>query len=62
MLMKNHKDRRIDYMVLNNTEKSNKTNTTGCKPWKKALSVLLSIIIAFGTFVTITFGFKIGSA
>ena len=43
-------------MVLNNTEKSNKTNTTGCKPWKKALSVLLSIIIAFGTFVTITFG------
>lgn len=37
-------------------EKLNKTNTTGCKPWKKALSVLLSIIIAFGTFVTITFG------
>lgn len=43
-------------MVLNNTEKSNKTNTTGCKPLKKALSVLLSIIIAFGTFVTIIFG------
>ena len=37
-------------------EELNKTNTIGCKPWKKALSVLLSIIIAFGTFVTITFG------
>lgn len=37
-------------------EELNKTNTTGCKPWKKVLSVLLSIIIAFGTFVTITFG------
>ena len=33
-----------------------KTDTIGCKPWKKALSVLLSIIIAFGTFITITFG------
>ena len=37
-------------------EELNKTITTGCKPWKKVLSVLLSIIIAFGTFVTITFG------
>ena len=37
-------------------EELNTTNTTGCKPWKKVLSVLLSIIIAFGTFVTITFG------
>ncbi len=37
-------------------EELNTTNTTGCKPWKKVLSVLLSTIIAFGTFVTITFG------
>ena len=37
-------------------EELNEAITTGCKPWKKVLSVLLSIIIAFGTFVTITFG------
>ena len=31
-------------------------NITGHKPWKKVLCIILSIIIAFGTFVTITFG------
>ena len=31
-------------------------NTTGHKPWKKALCVLLSAIIAFGTFVALTVG------
>lgn len=55
-MMKNHKDKRSDYMVLNDAENLCKTDTNGYKPWKKALSVLLSIIIAFGTFVTIAFG------
>lgn len=31
-------------------------NITEHKPWKKVLCIILSIIIAFGTFVTITFG------
>lgn len=31
-------------------------NTTRHKPWKKALCVLLSAIIAFGTFVALTVG------
>lgn len=33
-----------------------KINTTLQKPWKKALCVLLSLIIAFGTFVALTVG------
>ena len=31
-------------------------NTVKHKPWKKALCVLLSAIIAFGTFVALTVG------
>lgn len=31
-------------------------NTVKHRPWKKVLCVFLSVIIAFGTFVTITFG------
>lgn len=31
-------------------------NATMHKPWKKILCVILSLIMAFGTFITITFG------
>lgn len=33
-----------------------KLNSTQHKPWKKALCVLLSVIIAFGTFIALTVG------
>ena len=34
----------------------NEKNTANHKPWKKALCILLSVIIAFGTLVTLTVG------
>lgn len=37
-------------------EKSNEKNVSLHKPWKKVLCFILSVIIAFGTFVTFTFG------